>query len=83
MQMFNDCILGLDLIELPFNGRNFTWSNMQSDPLVVKLDWAFSSVSWNMSYPGTFVQTLARPISDHIRFVIHIDSCIPKAFFQV
>jgi len=78
---FNDCILGLDLVEIPFNGRNFTWSNMQSDPLLVKLDWVFSSVSWNLSYRGTVVQTLARPISDHIPFVIYIDSCIPKAIF--
>lgn len=23
MQMFNDCILGLDLVELPFNGKNY------------------------------------------------------------
>jgi len=76
---FNDCILGLDLVEIPFNGRNFTWSNMQNDPLLVKLDWVFSLVSWNLSYRGTVVQTLARPISDHIPFVIYIDSCIPKS----
>jgi len=24
MQLFNDCILGLDLVEIPFNGRNFS-----------------------------------------------------------
>lgn len=38
MQMFNDCIVGQDLVDLTFNGRNYTWSNMQSDPLLVKLD---------------------------------------------
>lgn len=81
MQMFNDCIIDLDLVEHPFNGRNITWSNMQPDPLLVKLDWVFSSVSWNLSYPGTLVQMLSRPISDHTPFVIHIDSCIPRSNF--
>ena len=77
--MFNDYILGLDIVDLPFNGRNYTWSNMQSDPLLVKLDWVFTNAAWNMSYPATVVQPLFRLISDHIPFVIHIDSCIPKA----
>jgi hypothetical protein len=79
--MFNDCIIGLDLVEHPFNGRNFTWSNMQPDPILVKLDWVFSSVSWNLSYPGTVIQLLSRPISDHTPFVIHIDSYIPRSNF--
>lgn len=79
MQMFNDCIVGQDLVDLTFNGRNYTWSNMQSDPLLVKLDWAFINAPWNLSYPATLVKPLSRPISDHIPFVIHIDSCIPKA----
>jgi hypothetical protein len=38
MQLFNDLISSLDLVELPFNDRTFTWSNMQSDPLLIKLD---------------------------------------------
>jgi hypothetical protein len=38
MCMFNEMITDLDLVEIPFSGRNFTWSNMQSDPLLVKLD---------------------------------------------
>lgn len=74
MQLFNDRILGLDIVGLPFNGRNFTWSNMQSDPLLVNLDCVFTNPSWNLSYPATVVQPLSRPISDHIPFVIHIDS---------
>jgi exonuclease III len=38
MNMFNKLISDLDLAEIPFCGRSFTWSNMQSDPLMVKLD---------------------------------------------
>lgn len=55
MNLFNELILDLDLVEIPFNGRNFTWSNMQADPLMVKLDWVFTSSSWTLSFPATFV----------------------------
>lgn len=43
MNMLNELISDLDLIELPFSGRNFNWSNMQADPLLIKLDWVFTS----------------------------------------
>jgi hypothetical protein len=38
MNLFNKAISDLDLVEIPFSGRSFTWSNMQDDPLLVKLD---------------------------------------------
>jgi hypothetical protein len=45
MILFNDAINILGLIELPLEGRKFTWSNMQQDPLLEKLDWVFTSAS--------------------------------------
>jgi hypothetical protein len=48
------------------------------DPLLEKLDWVFTSSSWTNSYPATSVTCLARPISDHIPYVVLIDSHIPK-----
>lgn len=79
MNMFNELISDLDLVEIPFSGRSFTWSNMQTDPLMVKLDWVFTSSSWTLSFPATFVQPLSKPVSDHIPYVIHIGSSIPKS----
>lgn len=79
MNLFNEMISDLDLVEIPFSGRNFTWSNMQSDPLLVKLDWVFTCNSWTTSFPATFVQPLSKPVSDHIPYVLHIGSMIPKA----
>jgi hypothetical protein len=38
MLMFNDAISKLGLVELPLKGRKYTWSNMQRDPLLEKLD---------------------------------------------
>ena len=36
--IFNDAIGHLGPIELPLKGRSFTWSNMQTDPLLEQLD---------------------------------------------
>lgn len=38
MFMFNNIISFLGLIEIPLHGRKFTWSNMQTPPLLEKLD---------------------------------------------
>jgi hypothetical protein len=38
MLLFNEAISNLGIIELPLKGRKFTWSNMQSSPLLEKLD---------------------------------------------
>jgi hypothetical protein len=38
MFLFNEIISHLGLLELPFKGRAFTWSNMHDDPLLVQLD---------------------------------------------
>ena len=48
MQMFNDLILDLNLVEIPFSGRCYTWSNMQADPLLGKLDWVLTSTTWTL-----------------------------------
>jgi hypothetical protein len=52
---------------------------MQPDPLLVKLDWVFTSSGWTLTFPATFVQPLSKPLSDYIPFVLHIGSKIPKS----
>lgn len=79
MLLFNDLIQHLDLAEINFHGRRFSWSNMQQDPLLEKLDWVFTSSTWALSYPDTSVQVLGRPTSDHCPFVVKIGTHIPKS----
>lgn len=79
MNMFNELISDLDLVDVPFSGREFTWSNMQDDPLLVKLDQIFTSSTQTLSYPTTHAQPLSRPTFDHIPYVIHIGSNISKS----
>ena len=49
-----------------------------ANPLLVKLDWFFTSTSWMTSFPKTTVLPLARPISDHLPCVMKIGTAIPK-----
>jgi hypothetical protein len=38
MLLFNDIIHHLDLVEIPLKDRAYTWSNMQANTLLEKLD---------------------------------------------
>lgn len=71
IMLFNDLIIHLDLAEIGFQGRQFTWSNMQDTPLLEKLDWVFTSSSWVLSYPDTTVKVLGKPLSDHVPLYCH------------
>jgi hypothetical protein len=79
MLLSSVAISNLGLIELPLKGRKFTWSNMQQDPLLERLDWFFTSRTWTLAYPSTFVFTLVKPTSDHVPCVIAIGTKIPRS----
>lgn len=42
MLQFNEATSNLGLVEIPLKGRSYTWSNMQTAPLLEKIDWIFS-----------------------------------------
>jgi endonuclease/exonuclease/phosphatase family metal-dependent hydrolase len=79
MLQFNDIIRAQSLVDLPLQGARFTWSNMQTDPLLVKLDWFLTSNNWTSIFPNTSVAALSRPVSNHIPCVVSIQSFIPKS----
>lgn len=78
MLIFNDIIHALKLVEIPLRGASFTWSNMQEDPLLEQLYWFLTSNHWTSSYPNTSVQSLARPVSDHLPCLFFVQSNIPR-----
>ena len=57
--LFNEIIGHLGIVELPIKGRKFTWSNVQSQPLLEQIDWFFTSVAWTSDHPNTLVLPLA------------------------
>jgi predicted amino acid racemase len=79
MMLFNDIINHLDLVEVPLKSRAFTWSNMQHNSLLEKLDWVFTSSSWTASFRNTMAYHLPHVVSDHILYVIQMESMVPRS----
>jgi len=50
----NDTIhdLGLNLEEVSLAGKRFTWTNRQPNPILARLDHAFTNLDHNMSFPS-------------------------------
>jgi hypothetical protein len=65
MLRFNAAISNLWLKELKLYGNKYTWTNKQESPLLERLDWFFTSISWMTNYPGSSISTLSRDTSDH------------------
>jgi hypothetical protein len=59
MHRFRCLIEDVALKEIPLHGRRFTWSNQQTDPVLVKLDRFFCSVSWELLFPNVLLQSSA------------------------
>jgi hypothetical protein len=79
MLLFNDTIHHLDLVEIPLKGRAFTLSNMQQKCLLEKIDWVLTSSNWALAFPNTLAFTLGHMVSDHVPYVISMESAIPKS----
>jgi hypothetical protein len=79
MLLFNDIIQHLDLVEIPLKDRAYTWSNIQANSLLEKLDWVFTSSNWTLMFPNTLVYALANSISDHLSYVVQMESGVPKS----
>ncbi|XP_066351661.1 uncharacterized protein [Miscanthus floridulus] len=77
MLLFNDAISALGLNEIYLQGRKFTWSNKKTSPLLEKLDWAFTSNSWALTYPDTSLSALDMT-PYHCPCIVRISTHIPK-----
>lgn len=77
--IFNEIISNAGLVEIPLKGRNFTWSNMQEQPLLQQLDWVFTSTAWTLKFPHTMVTATSKYISDHAPCQISIETSVPKS----
>jgi hypothetical protein len=76
--IFNEVISNLGLQEMPLKGRNFTWSNMQQNPILKQIDWCFTSTNWISDYLSTLLIPLSRPTLDHTPCMVQIQTSIPK-----
>jgi endonuclease/exonuclease/phosphatase family metal-dependent hydrolase len=72
MNRFKRLIEDLALKEIPLHGRQYTWSNQQVNPVLVKLDRVFCSVDWKILFPNVHLQSTASQDSDHCPLILDL-----------
>jgi endonuclease/exonuclease/phosphatase family metal-dependent hydrolase len=55
----------LELKDMRMDGRRFTWSNAQADPVLTKIDHVFFSAEWDAASPNAYLQAITSACSDH------------------
>lgn len=79
MFLFNSTTSHLGLTDIPLQGKKFTWSKMQSPPLLEKLDWVFTNNNWTLAFLETTCTSLVVEVSDHTPLLVSISTDVPKA----
>jgi hypothetical protein len=69
MGRFRILIEDMALKEIPLHGRQYTWSNQQDVPVLVKLDRVFCSVDWELLFPNVLQSTDSHD-SDHCPLIL-------------
>jgi hypothetical protein len=67
----------MSLKEIPLHGRQFTWSNGQDNPTLVRLDRAFCSVEWEGLFPNCLLHSSASQDFDHCPLILGLDDVNP------
>lgn len=81
MVMFADLINHLAMIDLPLANQSFTWSNLQQQPSLAKLDRFLVSTDWDQTFPHCMVKALPRITSDHSPIILSTGHwCTPHRF---
>jgi hypothetical protein len=52
---------------------------MQSNCLLEKLDWIFTSSGWSLSFPNTSAYAISHATSDHVPYITQMDAMVPKS----
>lgn len=73
MLLFNELISELALIDPPMMNQQFTWSNMQQNPVLARLDRFLISTEWDQDFPLSKVVALPRVTSDHCPILLTVE----------
>jgi hypothetical protein len=55
---------------MQMDGRHFTWSNTQADPVLTKIDHVFCTVDWDGLLPDAHLQAITSACSDHVPLLL-------------
>lgn len=84
IRMANQFMLDMGLCEPPADGRRFSWTNGQRDPIWVKLDRFFVNTRWMDRFPRIVQNSLPRLGSDHVPIRLEVGgSLVLSKAFQV
>lgn len=70
MDRFNEIVDLLQLMEVPLQNRNYTWSSKRPEPSFSKLDRLFLSTEWSSRFPSITLHALEMAVSDHVPLIL-------------
>jgi exonuclease III len=65
MRIFKETLNACELKEVALQNRQYTWSNEQDNPTLVKLDPFFCNASWDTTFKRHLLHALSTLLSDH------------------
>nr|CAD1829323.1 unnamed protein product [Ananas comosus var. bracteatus] len=76
---FRELVNDLSLIDLPLLNKSYTWSNGRRNSTLERLDRAFISEEWLLSFPRSTLRALPQPHSDHTPLLLSASSFVPSS----
>jgi hypothetical protein len=73
MGKFRRLLNDLELKDLYFNGRRYTWSNEREQATLERLDRVFSTMDWEMIFPASLLSALSSAASDHYPLLLNLE----------
>jgi hypothetical protein len=77
---FRHTLNSLALQDMPLQGRRFTWSNGQEEPIMARLDRVIFSEGWDDIFPISNLMALSSNISDHCPLLLSCSSNRPRSY---
>lgn len=75
---FREVVHDIGWIDIPILNKTFTWSNGRGNPILERLDRAFVSRDWHLSFPRSTLRALPRPRFDHTPLILTAHTFFPS-----
>nr|CAD1834723.1 unnamed protein product [Ananas comosus var. bracteatus] len=76
---FREVVNEIGWIDLPILNKTFTWTNGKGIPTLERLDRAFVSKDWHLSFPRSTLRALSRPWFDHTPLILSAYTFLPSS----